>query len=80
MTTLFPSARRALNEYRCTRNKPYPPGSVGHDNTRARQGHYVTATSEEEALLAMVDKFPEDMVGVAHALDAFTVTFWRRAP
>lgn len=49
-----------MNEYRCTRRKPYYPDCVGHTNVRARQGYYIRAATLELALLVMEEKFPED--------------------
>jgi len=49
-----------LTQYRCTRPDLYGPGSLGFDNLSARQGHYIFAESEDEAVQQMVKKFPDD--------------------
>ncbi len=60
-----------MKEYRCTRNQPYQgvacPGNL---NTRARQGHYIIAHNEHEALMIMGNKFPNDKMG-------FTAELWK---
>lgn len=52
-----------LNEYRCTRNSPYMHECIGKRDLGARQGHYITATSETEAHLKMAEEFPSDSHG-----------------
>lgn len=47
-------------EYRCTRPDLYSPGSIGHDNYRARQGHYIRAETPDEAARIMLRDYPED--------------------
>jgi hypothetical protein len=49
---------RITHEYRCTRADIYPPGSTGHDDAGARQGHYIMATDAEDALRRMAQAFP----------------------
>jgi|GEM_PF-5557563 len=49
-----------MTEYRCTRPDCYSPGSIGHDNYRARQGHYVEATSADEAARIMLKEYATD--------------------
>lgn len=61
-----------LNEYRCTRNSPYGYTAQGHKDLSARQGHYINATSEKEAIREMMKRFPHDMMG-------FTVQLWRNS-
>lgn len=60
-----------MKEYRCTRNQPYQgvacPGNL---NVYARQGYYIRANSEQEALKIMHKNFPGDWCG-------FTATLWR---
>ena len=53
-----------LRQYRCTRNSPNPKAPIAE-----RQGHYVIARSEEEALLEMQRRFPNDTLG-------FTILTW----
>jgi len=50
-------------EYRCTRNEPYMHNCLGRDDIRVRQGYYVHADSEEEALRQMALDFPKDRHG-----------------
>lgn len=52
------------NEYRVTRPELYPPGSPGHENPAGRQGHYVLAHSEEEALESVRERFPGEALDV----------------
>lgn len=59
-----------MNEYRCTRRKPYPKGTPGFDDASARQGYYIRATSEKQALYQMAEKFPGE------AAIGFDVTLW----
>ncbi len=61
-----------MNEYRCTRNSPYGYKSGGHKDLSARQGHYVNAASEKEAIREMMRRYPHDMMG-------FTATLWRNS-
>lgn len=61
-----------MNEYRCTRNSPYGYGCPGFKDLASRQGHYINATSEKEAIQIMMKQFPNDMMG-------FTVTLWRNS-
>ena len=59
-----------MNTYYCTRNQPYQnPRCLGHNNSEARQGYYVDATSEQEAIALMQQEFPDDTLG-------FTVKLW----
>jgi hypothetical protein len=60
-----------MREYRCTRNQPYTaPGCPGRTDTRAREGHYLRAGSEAEALRMMRESFPGDWMG-------FTAELWK---
>lgn len=59
-----------MNEYRCTRRRPYPKGTPGFTDPGARQGYYIRAESESEALAKMHDKFPRE------AVDGFDVSLW----
>jgi hypothetical protein len=47
-----------LNEYRCTFPELYPKPADGHRNPKHRQGHYVDASSEEEAQEIMRKRYP----------------------
>lgn len=59
-----------MNQYRCTRNQPYVnPKCFGHTNLEARQGFYIKAETEEEAIALMQQEFPYDDMG-------FTVQLW----
>lgn len=55
-------------EFRCTRAQPYPRGTP----QEAREGHYIRAASQAEALREMRTAFPHDIEG-------FTCTFWKKA-
>ncbi len=50
----------ATKTYRCTRNKPYSDDVPGVFKTSARQGHYIQASSPEEAIAEMSKRFPEE--------------------
>lgn len=54
------------HEYRCTRNQPY----TEHTELSAREGHYIEAESEFDALIRMGKKFPNDTAG-------FTATLYK---
>lgn len=58
-----------MTMYRCTRNQPYGKGTPGLTDKKARQGHYIEANSEKEALEKMEKLFPDDTQG-------FTVDVW----
>jgi hypothetical protein len=59
-----------MNEYRCTRNSPYMHECFGKNDTGARQGYYIVASSEQEALKVMADEHPADRYG-------FTCELWK---
>lgn len=60
-----------MNEYRCTRNQPYlNPKCFGHTDLEARQGYYLKAESEEDAIALMEQQFPCDTAG-------FTAHRWK---
>lgn len=59
-----------LNEYRCTRSDLYSHNCIGRDDLTARQGHYVVARSEEEALEEMRRRHPAER--------NFTVAIWKK--
>ena len=61
---------QSLKEYRCTRNSLYSHECLGRDDVTARQGHYIRAESEQEALTLMEQKFPDDTEG-------FTAKLWK---
>ena len=46
-----------LNEYRCTRRKPYVGTPAATDATQ-RQGHYIIAASASAAAIEMAQRFP----------------------
>ena len=49
------------NEYRCTRSNLYTdPRCLGLTNPSARQGHYIHADSEQEALAKMKSNYPHE--------------------
>jgi hypothetical protein len=51
-------------EFRCTRRDPYAsPGCSGHKNPSARQGHYLYAKTERDAVIEMRKDFPRDIDG-----------------
>lgn len=59
-----------MNEYRLTRNEPYlNPKCFGHTDLEARQGYYIKASCEEEAIALMLTQFPHDTAG-------FTCELW----
>lgn len=56
--------------YRCTRNSAYRGHDVlGNTDISAKQGHYVEAYNEKEAIAKMGTMFPYDKLG-------FTATLW----
>lgn len=57
-------------EYRCTRNALYTHQCLGHDDLTARQGHYIKASSQEEAWEKMAIRFPDEVE------QGFTVQDW----
>lgn len=55
---------RPVQEYRCTRNELYThPSCPGHEDLTARQGYYIKALTEEQALRVMCKDFPHDTEG-----------------
>jgi hypothetical protein len=64
--------RPAEHEWRCTREAAYPPGSLGHRDTRCRQGYYIWAVTEREALNQMAATFPSDLRSFNRPELAFT--------
>jgi hypothetical protein len=63
--------RADQNEYRCTRNAAYEPGTPGHKDPHQRQGRYIQACNETEAVHEMGKRFPNE-VGNFH------VELWKR--
>lgn len=59
-----------VREYRCTRNASYSHDCIGRDDTTARQGYYIQASSAEEAWQRMAIRFPEETNA------GFTVQDW----
>lgn len=49
-------------QFRCTRQAPYGPGCPGFTDKTARQGYYITAKNEDEALTKMKEKFPNESI------------------
>ncbi|HEY9764531.1 MAG TPA: hypothetical protein V6D07_18535 [Trichocoleus sp.] len=49
--------------WRVTRNRPYPPGTVGHTDLSARQGHYSAALTAEDAIAEIDAQFKEREFG-----------------
>jgi len=63
-----------LKEYRCTRNKPYAHGCIGHDDISARQGYYIEASCALDAYGKMCADYPEDVD------DGFTIEIYSNGP
>ncbi len=63
-------AKTMQREYRCTRNALYTHDCIGHDDTTARQGYYIWASSFEEAWQKMAVRFPEEIS------EGFTIQEW----
>lgn len=61
-----------MNEYRCTRGSLYRHPCFGHDDLTARQGHYVVAKDEIDAILEMRRMFPHDPE------NSFTAHLWKK--
>jgi len=54
-----------MKEFRCTRPGLYQAeGCPGKTDTGARQGHYVSACSEEHAVSVTKSKFPGERIDV----------------
>ena len=51
-----------MPQFRCTRSTPYGPGCPGFNDTTARQGHYIEADNEEQALDRMKERFPNESI------------------
>jgi len=50
----------SMRQFRCTRPEVYSPGTPGHEDRSARQGHYIFAETPEEAIAIMKRLFPEE--------------------
>ncbi len=57
-------------EFRCTRNKEYPVGTIGHKDQRARAGYYIFANCAADAVKEMQERFPKE------GCEGFTVHEW----
>lgn len=58
--------------FRCTRNGAYRGHDIlGNTDISARQGHYIEAMNEKEAIAKMSTQFPYDKLG-------FTATLWNQ--
>lgn len=64
-----------MNEYRVTRRVPYCPNTPGAKDLASRNGHYILAESEQQALLKMATRFPDDVERMATPFD---VQLWRK--
>lgn len=51
-------------EIRVTRPAIYPPDSAGYADKRARQGHYFSGTTLEDAIAKAKEKFPDEKLDV----------------
>ncbi len=60
-----------MTEYRCTRNASYTCDCRGRDDITARQGYYIHAESEEEAMQIMANRYPDETEA------GFTVQEWQ---
>ena len=59
-----------MNEYRLTRSQLYPHGTLGANDVKAREGHYIRGESPSEALIEMHKRYPKE----TH----FTVELWKK--
>lgn len=59
-----------MNEYRMTRSEPYQHECMGRDDLSVRQGHYIQAETEAEAMNKMKSHFPDE--------NEFTCNFMRK--
>jgi hypothetical protein len=56
-----------IHEYRCTRPALYQDeGDPGKDNPKLRQGHYIRAGHEDEAVAIMQKQFPGEKIDVQY--------------
>lgn len=49
-----------MKTFRVTRPEQYKPGSLGHDNYKSRQGHYVQEENAKEAFLFSCSIHPDN--------------------
>jgi hypothetical protein len=61
------------NEYRITRPSVYGEGTLGYKDKSARQGYYVTASSEREAV-SIARKLYNERISSTEPLD---VQLWK---
>ena len=61
------------NEYRITRPTVYSKGTLGYNDKSARQGYYVTAASEREAV-SIARKLYNERISSTEPLD---VQLWK---
>jgi len=68
-----------MNEYRCTRFRLYQnEGCPGYTDRRSRQGYYIEATSNLQAMLQMAKEFPNDIQwGIRVGEEPFTSDLWK---
>jgi len=59
-----------MTTYRCTRNAPYQQPGSGSSDPTARQGYFISAQDETQAIAQMADRFPHEIT------QGFSVTFW----
>jgi hypothetical protein len=60
-----------MPEFRCTRNALYDDGGQENADLSVRQGHYIIAQNEEQALEEMRIRFPKEVEA------GFTVQPWK---
>ena len=67
-----------MNEYRCTRFRPYTnPGCPGYADKGSRQGYYITAPNSLQALMVMAQEHPLDVDwGIRFGEEPFTCDLW----
>ena len=70
-----------MNEYRCTRFRPYAAeGCLGYDDPSQRNGDYIVAADEFDALIIMSKKYDDDARWAkAKGVVPFTVELWRES-
>jgi len=56
-------------EWRITLPLLYGPGTIGHENVGARQGHYVEAPSPLEACVRLLQRLAGEMRGCQRVFD-----------
>lgn len=69
-----------LKEYRCTRSRPYGPGTAGFRDPSAREGTYIVARSPQGARDEMRRRFASaDHDLPTHGRPFYTVEEWKDA-